>query len=120
MAWTLGGIRIYTEKDTGWQAEPRIGEIDVLDSNETILHCAGRPSYRRTITFVVFSGYHANIIPLASCLVYSGGVALISDQGAEGLVQIKSLKADRLFDTSRTTPVFRVTCELIQKGSDGS
>lgn len=120
MAWTLGGQRIYTEKDTGWQTDPRLGEIDVLDSKETILHCAGRPSYRRTITFVVFSGYHINILPLADCLVWSGGLALVSDQGAEGLVQIKSFKSERLFDISRTTPVFRITCELIQKGSDGS
>jgi len=124
MAWYLGGCRVYVEKDTGWQSNPRMGEIEVLDSKETIIHNAGRPSYARTLVFVVFSGYHNNILPLADNLVYPSGVILLSDQlpagNGEGKVHIKSLKAERLYDRSRTTAVFRVTSELIQDGEDGS
>ena len=119
MAWTLGGHRIYVEKDSGWIASPRVGEINVLDSSETIIHCAGRPSYTRNITFVVFSGYDVNIIPLADTCSVSG-VLLTSDQGNEGYVYIKTLKPERLLDTSRITAVIRVNAELIQRGSDGS
>lgn len=114
MAWYIHGQRIYVEKDTGWQASPRRGEIDVLDSTQTLIHCAGRPSYKRTLTFVLFSGYHANILPLADIC---SGIPLISDQGAEGDVYIMNLKADRIFDTSRTTPVFRITAELLKDGT---
>lgn len=124
MAWYLGGERIYVEKDTGWTTNPRIGEVDVLDSKQTIIHNAGRPSHRRTIVFVVFSGYHDNILPLADNLVYPSGVILLSDQNpagvGEGKVHIKSMKGERLLDISRTTAVYRVTSELIQDGTDGS
>ena len=112
MAWTLNGVRVYVEKDTDWQLTPRIGEVNVLDSNQTIIHCAGRPSYTRSLTFVVFSGYQANILTLPLC----SGIPLVSDQGAQGDVIIKSLKADRLLDISRTTAVYRITCELIKDG----
>jgi len=113
MAWFINAHRIYVEKDTGWQCQPRIGEIDVLDSIKTIIHTAGRPSYRRNITAVVFSGYAANILPLAN----GSGYPLLSDQGNEGNVVIKNLKGERLFDTSRTTPVIRFTMELIKDDS---
>jgi hypothetical protein len=112
MAWTLGGERIYVEKDSGWQTKPRIGKIEILDSEQTIIHRAGRPSYNRSIQFVVFSGYKDNILPLCS-----GVQALVSDQGAEGNVHIESMQAERLRDISRTTPVFRVTMECIKDGS---
>lgn len=113
MPWTIEGVRIYVEEDTDWICVPRIGEINVLDSTETIIHRAGRPSYTRTIQFVVFSGYQANILPL--CV--ASGITLVSDQGGQGDVWIKSAKAKRLLDTSRVTPVYRVTMELIKDGS---
>jgi len=113
MAWTLDGQRIYVEKDTGWQLQPRIGEIDVLDSTETLYHYAGKPSPTRTLVFVVLSGYHTNIYPLAD----GTGKALVSDQGAEGSVIIKNIKADRLQDIKRADAVFRVTTELKKVGS---
>ena len=110
MAWTLAGQRIYVEQDTAWQHTPRIGEVNVLDSEETILHYAGRPSYTRQIVFVVFSGYGTNILPITSGI-------LVSDQCNEGQVVVKSCKGTRLFDTSRTTSVVRVTMELLKAGS---
>jgi len=112
MAWTLDGVRIFVEKDTDWQTEPRLGENDVLDSTQTQLHYAGRPSYRRTLTFVVFSGYQANILPLADGVVK----ALVSDISAQGDVVVMSFKADRILDTSRDTAVYRVTAELVKDG----
>jgi len=109
MAWYLGGVRIYVEKDSDWQVDPRLGMIDVLDSSQTIVHHAGRPSYLRSLTFVVFSGYQENILPLAT----GSGIPLVSDQGAQGNVIVKNFKADRILDISRITPVYRVTTELI-------
>ena len=109
MAWTLDAVRIYVEKDSGWAHDPRIGEINILDSSQTIIHTAGRPSYTRDITFVVFSGYHASIIPITDG-------ALVSDQGAEGDVIVKSCSAERLQDIKRTAAVFRVTMALVKDG----
>lgn len=116
--WTLSGVRIYVEKDSGWQTAPRLGEINVLDSRQTILHCAGRPSYTRTLECVMFSGYHNLLLPLAQCsgLAATSGLPLLSDQGDEGGVIIKSLKADRLRDISRDTAVFRITLDLTKCG----
>jgi len=107
MAWYLNGVRIYVEEDTGWQHTPRLGEIDVLDSTQTIIHYAGRPSYTRQIVGVVFSGYHNNILPIVSGI-------LLSDQGNEGMVIVKSCKGKRLQDIKRDTAVYRVTLDLIQ------
>lgn len=106
MSWYLDGQRIYVEKDSGWAHNPRLGEINVLDSTQTIIHTAGRPSYTRQLTFVVFSGYHDNILPITDGI-------LLSDQGNEGEVIVKSMKGERLMDISRTTAVFRCTVELI-------
>jgi hypothetical protein len=64
MTWKLGGNRIYVEKDSGWIPIPRKGQIDLLDTSYSILHTAGRESLKREITFVVFSGYESNILPL--------------------------------------------------------
>lgn len=109
MAWFLDGVRVYVEKDSGWDHDPRIGEINILDSSQTIIHTAGRPSYTRDIVFVVFSGYHASILPIT-------GGALVSDQGAEGDVIVKSCGAERLQDIKRATAVFRVTMALVKDG----
>lgn len=109
MAWTLDGVRIYVEKDSGWDHAPRIGEINILDSSQTIIHTAGRPSYTRDIVFVVFSGYHASVLPITDG-------ALVSDQGAEGDVVVKSCSAERLQDIKRTAAVFRVTMSLVKDG----
>lgn len=109
MAWYLDGHRIYVEKDSGWAHAPRIGEINILDSSQTIIHTAGRPSYTRDIVFVIFSGYHASILPITDG-------ALVSDQGAEGDVVVKGCDAERLQDIKRTTAVFRVTMSLVKDG----
>ena len=109
MAWFLDGVRVYVEKDSGWDHAPRIGEINILDSSQTIIHTAGRPSYTRDIVFVVFSGYHASILPIVNG-------PLVSDQGAEGDVVVKNMSAERLQDIKRSTAVFRVTCTLIKDG----
>lgn len=113
MAWYLDGKRIYVEKDSGWIAERRSAFIEPLDSTQTTIHDSGRPSYRRTLQFVVFSGFHENILPLADGTYKP----LLSDQGNEGNVYINTFEPERLHDISRETAVFRVTTELIKEGS---
>jgi len=107
MAWYINGKRIYVEEDTGWKVTSRLSEIDVLDSTKTIFHYAGHPSYTRSLTFVVFSGYYADILSLP----LGEGVTLISDLGSESVI-IKSIEPKRLRDISRTTAVMRCTMEL--------
>lgn len=114
MAWTIDGNRIYVEKDTGWQSERRQAEIDVLDSSKTIIHDSGRPSYKRSIQFVVFSGYAANILPLQDA---ASSYTLVSDQGSEGSVFVKSLEPERLQAINYDTPVYRVTMEMTKDDS---
>jgi len=113
MAWTINGVTIHVEEDSDWKWTPRIGEINVLDSTQTLIHHAGRPSYTRTLQFVVFSGYQENILTLPSGQV----VPLVSDLGAQGNVTIKSVSAKRLLDISRNTGVYRCTMEIIKSGS---
>lgn len=113
MPWTIGSVRIYVEKDSGWETTPRLSEINVLDSTQTIFHDAGRPSYTRSLQFVVFSGYFANILPLADGTLQP----LTSDYGAEGDVMIRDLKPTRLQDIGRATRVHRVQMEVTKDGS---
>jgi hypothetical protein len=114
MAWYLNGERIYVEQDTGWKVERRSSEIDILDSNKTIIHDAGRKSYKRDITFVVFSGYSSRILPIIN---NASGISLTSDQGAQGDIYIHNFEAERLQDISRNTPVYRVTMEITKDDS---
>jgi len=114
MAWTLGGVRIYVEEDTGWLRSRRQAKIEVLDSNKTIVHDAGRPSDRREITFVMFSGYENSVLPLLS----GSGVELVSDQGSQGNVIIMGEPSTtRLRAINYDTPVYRVTMELMKDDS---
>lgn len=114
MAWYLNSERIYVEEDSGWKVERRNSEIDILDSNKTIIHDAGRKSYTRDITFVVFSGYENRILPIID---NASGISLTSDQGAQGNVYVHRFEPKRLQDVSRDTPVYRITMELTKDDS---
>jgi len=109
MAWYLNGIRIYVEEDSSWKADPRKGTIELLDTNYSIIHTAGRPSYDREITFVVFSGYATNILPLVS----SGTVTFTDDSATTTDVTIMKAPATRLYDFEGRE-IFRVSATLKQ------
>jgi hypothetical protein len=95
MTWKLGGVRIYVEEDSGWKSEPRRGTIDLLDTDYTIIHDAGTRSLQRDITFVVFSGYYNDIMPL----VASGTILFEDDDGTTTNVAIMNdLSPTRLYD----------------------
>lgn len=109
MAWYLNGVRIYVEEDSNWTVEPRKGTIELLDTNYSIIHTAGRPSYDREVTFVVFSGYYASILPLVS----SGTVTFTDDNDVQTNVTIMKAPATRLYDY-QGKEVFRVNATLKQ------
>ena len=112
MAWYIDGKRIYVTDDTGWEVVPRQGDINIIDSEQTIIHFGGRESYKRSLVFVVFSGYAANILTLP----VDSAVPLISDQGAQGDVVIRNIKGKRMFDISRITAVMQVTMDITKDG----
>jgi len=107
MTWHLNSVRIYVEEDSGWNAEPRKGTIELLDTNYSIIHDAGRPSYERDLTFVIFSGYAADILPLLT----SGIVVLTDDEANETNVSIMTAPATRLYDFEGRI-IFRVNANL--------
>lgn len=109
MSWYLDSIRIYVEDDSGWIPQPRKGEIDLLDTNYTIIHTAGNRSYRRTITFVVFENYETSILPIAA----KASVAFVDDSGTSTDVSVLSFSPERLYDYLGQK-IFRVKAELIK------
>lgn len=106
--WTLNGTRIYVEKDSDWQVEPRKGTVELLDTNYSIIHTAGTPSYKRSLTFVVFSGYD-NLLPL----IGQDSVTLLDDSGTSTNVTIMSWKAERLYDY-KLREIHRINMEVIK------
>ncbi len=110
MAWYLDGTRIYVEEDTGWIPKVRLGELNILDSTQTVIHKIGVGSYTRTLQFVVFDAYKVWLLDNALLTT----VPLISDQGAEGNVEIKSISADRIQALNYAGPVSRITVELVK------
>jgi hypothetical protein len=112
MTWRLNGVRIYVEDDSGWQPNPRKGEINLLDTEYTIVHHAGRESHRRELGFVVFSGYYENILPLANM----DSISLEDDEGATTDVTVISLTPERLYDYLDRN-IHRVKVELLQDDS---
>lgn len=48
---SLGGLTVYIYQDNFWNAKPVVGELHVLDSDETTLHNAGSTSQFRNISF---------------------------------------------------------------------
>jgi len=107
MAWYLNGVRIYVEEDSYWQAEPRKGTIELLDTNSSIIHTAGRPSYDREITFVVFSGYGTNILPTLT----ESSVVFKDDSDTSTNVSVFKLNPTRLYDYEGRE-IFRVNASL--------
>ncbi len=92
--WKLNETRVYMEKDSGWYCEPRKGTVELLDTSSSILHTAGRPSYRRDLTFVTFSGFSTDVLPL----VDDDTVTLEDDLGNTTSVSILNFKPERLYD----------------------
>lgn len=92
--WKLNNARIYVEKDSGWYCTPRKGTVELLDTSSSILHTAGRPSYRRDLSFVVFSGFASTILPLVS----QDSITLEDDLGTSTTVSILDFKPERLYD----------------------
>lgn len=115
--WKLGGIRIYVEEDTGWQVEPRKGTVELLDTNYSIVHTAGRKSMMRDITFVVFSGYYSDIVPLIDDTTttfedYDGTVDTVTIMGKPSATRIYNYR-----DSTDGTKVFRVKMNLLKDES---
>ena len=108
MTWKLNGIRVYVEDDSGWNSTPRKGTIELLDTSYSIIQTAGRESYKRELSFVVFSGYVANILPLA----VEDSITLEDDDGVITNVSIMGLNATRLYDYD-DRKVHRVKLDLL-------
>ena len=93
MTWKLNGVRVYVEDDSGWISSPRKGTIELLDTNYSIIQTAGRESYKRELSFVVFSGYATSILPLA----VEDSITFEDDEGTSTNVSIMNLSATRLY-----------------------
>jgi len=109
MTWYLNGVRIYVEEDSGFHAEPRKGTIELLDTEYSIIHTAGRPSYDREITFIVFSGYATSILPLLT----EASIVFKDDADVETNVSLMKAPGTRLYDFSGRE-IFRVNALLKQ------
>ncbi len=107
--WSLGNVTIHVDKDSGWQAKPRKGTVELLDTEYSVIHYAGRPSYARSLSFVVFSGYAEEVLPLLT----EESVTLVEDSGASTSVTIMDLKGERLYDY-KLRDIYRVNVELLQ------
>ena len=92
--WKLNDVIVYVEDDSGWKPTPRKGMINLLDTDYTIIHTAGRESHQRDLTFVVFSGFTTSILPLAD----DASVNLLDDEGNTTAVTILDLQPERLYD----------------------
>ena len=109
MTWRLNGVRIYVEDDSGWVPTPRKGLINILNSNNTIVHQAGREAHTRSLSFVVFSGYYASILPITAM----GTVTLEDDSGTETDITVLDMKSERLYDY-HDRKVHKVKIELME------
>lgn len=111
---SLAGVGIYIEQDSGWIPEPRYAEIDVLDSDETILHYLSTPSNRRVITATIWkspSGYET----LVTASRAHEEVAFSGDVDG-GQVYIRSIEGQRVQNVAGASAaerfVMRFTAEL--------
>lgn len=109
MTWRLNSVRIYVEDDSGWNPTPRKGLINILNSNNTIVHQAGREAHKRSISFVVFSGYYNSILPITAM----GTVVFEDDAGTQTNVTVLSMSAERLYDY-HDRKIHRVKVELME------
>lgn len=107
--WKLNNVRIYVEKDSGWYCTPRKGTVELLDTNSSILHTAGRPSFRRDITFVFFGDIDTNILPM----IAANTVSLEDDAGSVTTVSIMDFKSERLYDF-KLRKIYRCNISLLQ------
>jgi hypothetical protein len=112
MTWKLDGVRIYVEEDSGWKSTARKGEINLLNTNYTIVHTLGRESYRRELQFVVFSGYYESILPIEA----KSSVVFEDDDGVTTNVTVINMEPERLY-SFHDRKIHRVRVELMQDDS---
>ena len=105
--WHLGDIYIAVEADTTLYPKLRLGIVDILDSNELLMHTGGSEILSRRLDGVIFSDLDALLY-----MTGSGYWPLVSDQGAEGNYRITDLNSERLQALNYSEPVYRVHITL--------
>lgn len=113
---SLAGVEIHIEQDSGWIPEPRFAEIDVLDSDETILHYLSTPSNRRVITATIWKSPAS----FAALVVASRAHEEVGFSGDvdSGQVYIRTIEGQRIQNVAGGSAadkfVMRFTAELTE------
>ena len=111
---SLAGVEIHIEQDSGWIPEPRYAEIDVLDSDETILHYLSTRSNRRVITATIWQS-PSDYDSLVSASRAHQEVAFSGDVDS-GQVYIRTIEGQRIQNIAGASAaerfVMRFTAEL--------
>jgi hypothetical protein len=98
MAWNftgrLNGVVIGIYQDTYWVGDPVLGELHILDDDETTLHNAGSASQYRTIHFWLEDPYDQ--VPTLESAYKAGSTVSFTDwKGTTTNVKIRELRITR-------------------------
>jgi len=114
MSSSIGGQTIVISEDSDWQVEATYGEINPIGATSTVLHYAGTPSYKRTISgWILIDGVHDAIKAMAAA---SSAVNLTTnDDGSQGNVQIMSYSPQKRMACNYAYPIYKYTMQLMQR-----
>jgi len=113
MPWSLAGQTLHVDSDSDDQAEPILGQIQILDATSTTLHYAGAKSYTRTIKF--WCETDARWAALLAAAIADSDVALVSDLGAQGNYRILKITGERKHAVNQPNAWFYGTAELMKR-----
>lgn len=106
---SLNGKTIYIYRDSYWVAEPVLGELHVLDSDETTLHNAGSTSEFREIHFWLLDPVD-DYPSLTSAFRNASTITLVDWKSDSSSVKIRDMKIlNHLMDIKRPTSNYVVS-----------
>ena len=117
MAHTLDGYKIIVTGDTEDPYDPIYGLINIILGTTTIRHYAGEKSPVRRITGImnfVEAGCGATDFEDLESGLGDSAVNYTAFDGSQGNYTVQNIRGERMFNINQTTPLYRVTIELLK------
>ena|SRR3990167_2384636 len=116
MAWTLHSLTIHPDSEQDIQVvEANYAIQEILDATTNTITFFGANSTRRTLDFILDETEAAGgLATLQADVRADANVTLVSDQGSQGTFRILSLRAARVQALNKSSPVYRISAELIK------
>ena len=111
--WSIGAVTIFVDEYSGGQ-KPVVGELHVLDANNSTKHYSGSMGKTRRIAGTLYDTDSTKLGTLEGYAEAETARTLTSDIGSEGSYIVMDVQVKRQQALQYSYAVYRVTVELAE------